>query len=112
RDRHRRVQVTRRDDVHEVDVLSGHDRFPVGRRLLPAELMGGRFEMLPRPPADHLQAWAKTGGEKRVDLPVRVAVRAPHERVADERDVDIGHVSAGRWPLAAARNITSSWMAS
>jgi hypothetical protein len=36
-----------------------------------------------------------------VDLPVRIGVRAPHEALSDERDVELFHMvhrGAGLWP--------------
>jgi hypothetical protein len=89
RDGNGRVQIARRADVDQVDVLAVDDGLPVGRRLFPAILAPGRLDFVFRASAQDLEAGTKTGCEERRDLPVGIAVRLAHEGVPDEGDIEL-----------------------
>src|SRR6185436_6091009 len=83
--------VSRRADVHEVDVLARDDLAPVGRDLLPAQAIRGLLHRALVAATQHFHARPQPRLEDRTDLAVGVAVRPAHERVADQSDVDLAH---------------------
>ena len=90
-DRDLGVAVARRRHVHDVDVRARHDLAPVGGRLFPAEGRRRGLHRLGVAAAQDLEPRLEARVQERADLAIGVAVGPPHEGVADEGDVDLGH---------------------
>ena len=86
------MRAVRRADVDQVHVRPLHHAAPVGVGLLPPPARGERRQCLRRAGGRHLQHRLERQVEEAPDLPVGVGVGAPHEAVADDRDVQrCGH---------------------
>ena len=87
-----RVRVARGADVDDVDVRAAGRPLPNPSTPLPSRAVGPQPRLSiacgRREPST---AAAVCGEKKRRDLPVRVAVRPAHERIANQSDVDVGH---------------------
>ena len=80
------VDVVRRGDVDEVDVVALDELAPVGFDGFVAPLGGEGFDLAGIAGADGLEDRLIFEVEEVVDLAIGVGVRAAHEAVADESD--------------------------
>jgi len=88
------VQVARRTDVDDVDVVALEHSAPVGRPLAPAQLVRGGRHPVGVAPDDH--ALLEGGNvERRRDLTPGIGVRSPHEGIADHGDAERAPLSRG-----------------
>ncbi len=89
-DRDLGVRVARRADVDDVDVRRATTASQSVAVSSQPSVRAAASTLRRRAAAQHLQPRRQPRREERRDLPVRVAVRPAHERVADQRDVDLG----------------------
>src|SRR5579885_26582 len=81
------MRVAGRADVNHVNVRARDDLLPVGRVLLPAVYARGPFDLRTVAATDDFHQRLERHVEEARDLTPRVAVRLPHEAVADHGDV-------------------------
>ena len=84
--RHFRVQIVRRDDVHDVNQRRLDDFMPVRRGFLPAELRAGRLHSGGMASANRVQLDVGLEVEETGCLPPCIGVRLAHEAVANQSD--------------------------
>ena len=85
------VHVVGAGDVDQVDIFAGDQLAPICFGGLVTPFAGKGFELGLVTAADRFQYWFVLQVEKIVDLAKRVGVRAAHEAITDESDIEFLH---------------------
>src|ERR1041385_5840774 len=83
--------VPGRTNVNHVDVVPADDVLPVSRIVLPTKMIGDSLYFGFIAAADHFQFRLVRDIEEAAYLSPCIAMRPPHETVADHRDVQFVH---------------------